>query len=108
MRIKTPLKYVLGDLLLMSSTTISSLPDVNRKDLIVVAVWYIWWEYMVAVWYISWGKTQRTSKIGAKLLQHLPKTLREQRSWVLTRSRDMDGPDQGKVSPNSTWTHPLI
>ena len=35
---------VLGDLLLMPCTNIPSLPDVNRKDLIAVAVWYIWWE----------------------------------------------------------------
>lgn len=35
---------VLGDLLLMPSATLPLLPDINRKELAAVAVWYIWWE----------------------------------------------------------------
>ena len=36
---------VLGDLLLMPHAAVPSFPGVSRKELVAVAVWYIWWEH---------------------------------------------------------------
>lgn len=35
---------VLADLLLKPTDVAPLLPDVNRRDLIATAVWYVWWE----------------------------------------------------------------
>ncbi|XBI60207.1 hypothetical protein VPH35_041162 [Triticum aestivum] len=89
---------VLGDLLLMPNAAVPSFPGMTRKELVAVAVWYIWWERRC----FNHGEAMREPARSAQAIVTLTKNFMRSRKQGVTRIQryGWTRPPEGFVSLN--------